>query len=239
MNITNPENFYPNRWLAVFDILGFSKFVETKPPIIVREGYEEVLRLFEEATKDQKGISKAWFSDTFIMYSGDDSIAPYPNLWQAAHVFFKECINVRMPMRGAIHFGPFHVEKERDTFIGPAFIEAFQSAEMQDWVGLIMTEDAIHRIRKNELEPLHHSFAKTEIPFHKGKSEGRCDKLFYAYTFAHGATNYEEPEIKILEELRHYAPEKDKIKYSRTIDHIRMFHRKMAVPNGRYLGSQE
>jgi hypothetical protein len=218
---------FPDRWIAVFDILGFKKLLENIHPAVIMARYNEALSKLSDRVKDREGISAVWFSDTFIIYSADDSIKYYPVICQIARHFLVTCIYSRILLRAAITFGPFYAEKDRAVFIGQAFIEAFTIAELQNWIGLIMLNSAYEKARESGLEPLRHAFANIQIPWKENATIPESISPF-AYTFSEGQSNFEHPVLSILEEQKILAPAKDKIKYENTINHIKTYHRPIA-----------
>jgi len=104
--------------------------------------------------------------------------------------------------------------------IGASFLEAYQYCEDQNWIGLLLTPSATTTLRKIGLEPLHHDFVVENIPLCKMPIEN-----VLAYRFQDGMSNYESPLLNFLEEMKYFAPSKDKEKYHKTILHIRKHYR--------------
>ena len=102
--------------------------------------------------------------------------------------------------------------------IGPSFVEAYEYCESQNWIGLLLSPSATLAVRNGGLEPLHHDFVKDNIPLKDPSLEN--DNLL-AYRFQNGSSNYESPLISFLDEMRHFAPEDVKVKYTNTLDFIR------------------
>lgn len=198
---------FPNRWLAYFDILGFSQLIKSTHPDIILELYNEALDLFENEKKDT-GLSSLHFSDTFIFYSSDDTPESYTWIQLVASKFMHSCLKKHIPMRGAITVGEFYVDSEKGIYMGKALIEAYHEAESQDWIGLILTKSAEEKVvGKYALNPAFHNFPMVAVP--------KKNQL-HAYSFK-GNTTY---LVNILQQMQDKAPDKDKVKYQNTIDHL-------------------
>ena len=205
-------------WLACFDILGYRNLISIDKDDYkadrVRLLYEETLQYLVESCNgyDLGCISYCWFSDTFLMFTHDDSPNSYAVIESATKYFIEECIYSRIPMRGAIAVGPFMRTKDNRTFIGKAFLEAFEYAEDQDWIGLLMTPNAITKAESFELYPTCHDFVKSDkIPM-----RNYSNKEIMAYRFKNGSANFSSPLLPMLGEMKLLCDEKYRYKYERT-----------------------
>ena len=79
----NP-GYYKRRWVTYLDLLGFAELVRTDwvnifskyAPIIERYTREDLIAIAEPT------IEQAWFSDTFLLYSPDDTILSFTAIVQ-------------------------------------------------------------------------------------------------------------------------------------------------------------
>jgi len=228
---------YRNRWVAYFDILGFSAEVISAQndiqKLMILDKYQDVLAELSRSCRDWKSsLSTLWFSDTFIIYSNWGSGRAYSHIHCASTAFIDSCFSHRVAFRGAISFGSLFADKKNRVIIGPALIEAYLDAECSKWIGLRMTESAVERVKKIGLNPAHHDFVETEIPVKqiKNGNGNEPNKVNgYAYTFCRGPCNYANPHLRFLEEMKHFAPEKDVPKYDLTIEHIKRWHRDIPI----------
>jgi len=97
-------------------------------------------------------------SDTFILYH-----EYYPNennfekLQRASAFIISSCYLLRLafeagiPLRGAISFGEYYIDKENTIFLGRPIVEAHEIEVSQDWSGAILCESA-HNIIKPMFE---------------------------------------------------------------------------------------
>lgn len=205
-------------WLACFDILGFRNLmsVDKDDPkaYSVRVDYEETIENLEKSCRRyEKGcLDYCWFSDTFLMFTPDDSARSYVVIQFAAKHFIGHCINSRIPIRGAISVGSFMRTRDNRSFIGEAFLDAFEYAEDQDWIGLLITPAAIKKAESYSLFPIRHDFVRSEnIPMRKFPSE---DVL--AYRFQNGSANYACPVLSKLRDMKSQSEERYRAKYERT-----------------------
>lgn len=175
-----------NCWVAYFDILGFknrlskvlgySKTDEEVPPAMdafVEVYYKTILRKLQEKGKwlpDK--VSIHWFSDTFLLYTFDDSPESFLCIERSARHFFSKIICKRIPLRGALGIGAFYADKENGIFLGPALIDAYQYAEKQHWIGLVLTPKACSESQKwNLCPPDRGKYIKCDVPMKGGEIE--------------------------------------------------------------------
>jgi hypothetical protein len=225
--LTALANEFPKRWIAVFDILGFTKQLENHHPVLVLDQYYAVLEKLYQTHEDREGISISWFSDTFVIYSEDDDIKRYADITQIARHFFLGCLYIGVPTRAAISYGALYVDRAQGVIVGQALVDAYKYADGQDWIGLLLLPSAINKARENGLEPLRHAFSKSEIPWKKSLL---AIGEILAYSFNDASFNFEHPAVAKLDELQRFAPEKDKVKYARTLEHLKKYYRR--IPTG-------
>ncbi len=212
-----------NCWIAVFDILGFKtlgKIInqDDMPEFDIRVAYEETLRNLKDSCEYYKpgSIHYCWYSDTFLMYTKDDSAESCMVIQSACKNFIEKCILTRMPIRGAISFGLLCHTKDNRSFIGNAFIEACEYAEDQKWVGLLITPSAVKKAESIGMYPARHDFVAKGIPLDKCNHEN-----VLAYRFQNGAANFPCAFIPILRDMKSSASkDKDQCKYENTIKFI-------------------
>ena len=163
-----------NCWVACFDIIGFknllndfinafmghnktNKEVALAMDVFVEHYYKDILRKLEEKGKYRPDkIFVHWFSDTFLLYTFDGSPESLSCIEQSATHFFVDAISANsaaMALRGALSFGEFYADKENGIFLGRAFIDAYQYAEKQHWIGLVISPKARAELQKISLCP--------------------------------------------------------------------------------------
>lgn len=214
-------------WVASLDILGFSNLVNIEGDTIdidfIQEDYEKTLEhLKSRCTEYGPGsLEHLWFSDTFVLYTPDDSSRSYAVIQQAAKHFIDECLYSSIPIRGAISVGTFIRSHDGRALMGRAFIDAHVYGDDQDWLGLILTPAAISKAITYGLDPIRHDFVSSkEIPMRKYKANE-----VLAYRFQNGSDNFSSPLLPLLESMQQKADIKHRCKYARTIDFIKKHHR--------------
>lgn len=206
-------------WVASFDILGFSNMVNIEGDTIdidfIQEDYEKTLSHLESRCQEYSDglLEYLWFSDTFVMYTPDDSARSYTIIQQAAKHFIDKCLYTTIPIRGAISVGTFIRSHDGRALMGRAFIDAHLYGDDQDWLGLLLTPTAIAKARAYGAEPNNHDFVSSEeIPMRKCNANE-----VVAYRFQNGRDNRPSPLLPYLENMKQQAGVKHRCKYMRTI----------------------
>lgn len=144
---------------AMFDVLGFSNWVETTSLESILSQYRQliekaVLEPSEEvsltAFHTSEGMlfaiasppSYAYFSDTILLWC--------PLEPPLVSVFVERCsdviceaLNMNIPLRGAITLGEAVLDNDTNTYIGDPIVEAAKLEKGQDWIGLTFGESAM------------------------------------------------------------------------------------------------
>lgn len=211
-------------WVAVFDILGFKNMIRDTdrdfPRAILTSKIEELLESLNTETKHEGNLEHFTFSDTIVISAQDLRGSSYPWFLHQCKNLITKSIYIRLPLRGAISAGTIFTDDEHRIFMGSAFIEAYEYCEDQDWIGLLIAPTATRALRNEGLDPLRHHFIQDVLPL---KTLPSNDVL--AYRFQDGSSNFDNPLLSCLHEMQHFAPEKDKQKYDRTIKHIQRYHK--------------
>jgi len=137
---------YTVRWVSYLDLLGFTEMVETKNWIDVYLSYTKAVETCTEVTGFMPDIEKTWFSDSFLLYSPDNTGTSFTQIESTTRWFMYYLIDAGVPVRGAISYGDFYANKETNIFFGPAFIEAYYYGENQDWIGFVLTPSAVRQM---------------------------------------------------------------------------------------------
>jgi hypothetical protein len=224
------DDFWSHRecWVASFDILGFKDLARvehgTFRASVIQKCHEHALRDLERSGQGvlPAGIDYSWVSDTFILFTSDDSSKSFAVMLRTAKSFFENCLEAGMPVRGAISVGSFVRSHDNRVLISSAFIDAFEIGERQNWLGLLLSPAAIARARRQGLEPSRLGFVSSNrIPMKKCKSpDPVTSRDVMAYRIGH------VPRLMPrLEEMMNASVEPHRIKYQRTIDFIREYSR--------------
>jgi hypothetical protein len=137
----NPE-LVSKRWVGYFDLLGVKQLFETKDHVSIFVAMSSAIEKFKERTKAWENIGFVWFSDTFIVYTIDDTVESFGAIDNISRWFIYFLITGGIPVRGAISCDTFYADQDNNLFFGEALIEAYQYGEAQDWIGFILCPSA-------------------------------------------------------------------------------------------------
>jgi hypothetical protein len=211
-------------WVAVFDILGFKNRIrhvdEEFQRALLTGQLNDLFEALEPEVIRHGQLEYVIFSDTVVIFAPDSEMGSYGWFLLQCTNLIKKSIDIRLPLRGAISVGTALLSTSPPIIIGPCFLEAHEYCEAQDWIGLLLTPRATLAIREAGFDPLNHDFVSDEIPLGKVPSQN-----VLAYRFQNGMSNYPSPLLPMLQEMRHFAPEKDKVKYDRTVSFIEKHYR--------------
>lgn len=174
-----------NCWVVCFDILGFKDQIlgyEKVYGVGKLDGfaniiYKEILNtLQKDVDKYFKDIVfTCWGSDTFVLYTPDDSIQSFSVISSVAIAFCRRMIMhcSSYMVRGALGTGQFYADKQNNIFLGSALINAYEYAEKQNWIGLVVTLCAEKKVY--DLESSHniqhhtllYNYVKYDVPIKK------------------------------------------------------------------------
>jgi hypothetical protein len=169
--MVNSNIINSNCWIAYFDILGFRNIVENFDANGVLYSYREVLKEIRQYDK----VKHKFFSDSFVFYTENDSQDSFGHMYSASTMFFREMFAKNIPLRGCLTVGQFYVDEEEGIFFGRALIEAYDWAEGQNWIGLVLSEKAKDKLSSfktnNDISFLDslrlYDFLEYEVPYKK------------------------------------------------------------------------
>jgi len=173
-------------------------------------------------------IDYLFYADTFIFYSNSDQALDYSSIIYAAQKFIRQCIYIKLPVRGAISFGELTFGHEKKILMGKAFLESYEYSEDQNWLGLLLTPSATRKVSGYSLNPLHHSYINQDIPLRRYSI---FNPDVFAYTFCEGCANFSNPLLGDLDEMLKTAPAAEKVKYENTIEFIKKYDKRLANQN--------
>lgn len=202
-----------NCWIACFDILGFKEEIlgfEQCQGVGRLDRFAEVIYIGEildalqHSSKDLQGsLYACWGSDTFILYTPDDSDTSFKVINSRANLFFRERIR-RSPtytMRGALGTGQFYADKQNNIFLGSALIDAYKYAEKQNWIGFVVTPSAEKKIESMlnaQLHTLLYQYIQYDVPVKKKESRNEIKCIVEGTETLFAAKIQSDLEIKRL-----------------------------------------
>jgi hypothetical protein len=227
----------PQRWVACFDILGFESLLRIGPPDYV---FKRVLGCFKDAKREAKTSSELFggeqihqwlFSDTFVFYTENDGDKAGMSIQSVAKYFIRHCLQATphiIPLRGAISVGDFYADATESIYFGKAYQDAYETAEAQDWIGLVLTKEAEQKMSELHIQPVH--FYISNVPVKTSFQSMEAVSRLWAYDFHAstarlGLSQILGQELRLLDrKLQQYLDRKEisriKRKYQRTIEHI-------------------
>jgi hypothetical protein len=216
-----PQIRYTNRWLCYLDLLGFRARVAREEIGDILELYNQALEEIQRGTNahQSRGVACSWFSDTFIIFSRGGGLGDFTSVEQAGRLFFQNLTLQGIPARGAIAYGKFYSQMERNIFIGPALIEAYECGEGQDWIGFSLAPSVFRRLEGTDLDlRQRYHYQPVDLP---GVITRPIGEPVYAFAFNNGEINGQNPFLRAVEGMKHKAGPEHAQKYDRTETFIR------------------
>jgi hypothetical protein len=208
---------YRDRWFAYLDLLGFTALVQSNAIEQVIPVYAEALEQMHRACrigKGEAGLLYSWFSDTFIIYSGSDSLQDFARVESASRIFFQLLVMKRIPVRGCISFGKLYSQAKQNIFVGPALIEAHNFGEALDWVGFCLAPSVEQQLKVDL--PLSERVHYRRISDRKVLRKAPADHL-YAFAFNSGTVSDQNPFRSALLEMKARSPADTHPKYENAL----------------------
>lgn len=147
MDIQVNPGYYGKRWVTYLDLLGFTELVRANDWVNIFSYYAPII---EYCTREDRfgesTIEQAWFSDTFLLYSPDDTALSYTAIAGRARWFVESLVCKGIPVRGAISCDDLYADKKNNMFFGKALLEAYHYGESQNWIGLILTPSSVEQL---------------------------------------------------------------------------------------------
>jgi len=155
-----------NRTVAVCDILGFRSLVLTRP---LQELLHGELALFRKLVsfsvkhgdmpplppelhdmRSQNRVGFAWFSDTVLIYSRDDTDISCRNVIETVAWLLFSTMFTLTKVRAGIAYGEFTADSVNEAYFGRAIIEAYELEQAQEWAGAALTQAASDRLPRRD-----------------------------------------------------------------------------------------
>ena len=88
----------------------------------------------------------AHFSDTFLIYTPNDTLNSLAAIQWASKSFFETMLSHQIPLRGAMTCDEFYADRSNDVFLGKALVEAHEFGEKFNWIGFVLSPSATCRM---------------------------------------------------------------------------------------------
>lgn len=107
---------------------------------------EQNLKRVSDLIRRYLGLSLVLFSDTLVVFTdpiGSDD--PEFRAVLASSIMFCRTLMCQLfesciPARGAISYGALHVEPGNSILCGPALVDAYETGEAQEWIGMTICD---------------------------------------------------------------------------------------------------
>jgi hypothetical protein len=159
------------RWVACFDRLGFGDYCKRKDLVEIFCETRHWLARAKEEVDDEPTVEWAWFSDTVLFYSTDDSHASCCAVTNVSEFFFDEMLVEMVPSRGALAFGEFYADRTRNIFFGEALVDAYKYAETFNWLGFVLHPSALRRMEELGQPPKGPIYKRWKAEIKDGKTK--------------------------------------------------------------------
>jgi len=153
---------YSKYVIALCDILGFSDLVKNHPldtivddvlgwfrqalhHSINKNGWPEIVPKLDEIDNNSK-IGLAWFSDTILFFTREDTDKSLQELLQTVGWLLFETMHYTIRMRAGIAYGDAFIDPKNAIYVGVPIIEAHQLEQQQQWSGAALPKSASDRV---------------------------------------------------------------------------------------------
>lgn len=141
------------RYVAMCDVLGFRRLVETTPLDEVVNRYDRLLSATREHTERHvhtfdrnrcylsvEHIPHAVFSDTLLLWTDvnpEDNSAwiGVQNLLDVTGALIAVSGLIGLPLRVGVAYGDCFIDPKRNMYVGMAIVEAYRTEQRQNWFG--------------------------------------------------------------------------------------------------------
>jgi hypothetical protein len=132
------------KWVAYFDLLGS----KDREALELYEIYRTCLQEAEWNTHQIDVVQITYFSDTFLLFTPDDSKKSLNSIDMAARGFFDDLIDRDIPVRGGMACNEFYPDNANGIYLGKALVEAHEIGEKYNWLGFVLHQSALDAMAK-------------------------------------------------------------------------------------------
>ena len=207
------------RWVAYFDLLGMRNLVSSAGILSVFRAYQQAIETL--ARRDQ--VRCAWFSDSFLIFTSDDSVPSFVYIEPACRWFAFLLLLKGVPARGAITRGELYADERARVYIGPALVEAYECGENQDWIGFVLTPAAAQQLAALKL-PVdeQRDYRRYAIPFKQPPESANDYAACVIGNWNRILPDRRNQSIELLEEmLGRQSDARVRRKYENTLEFLR------------------
>lgn len=214
-----PQRLRP-RWVAHLDLLGASALVESKPWIEVFQVYARAVESLRGGGFARNRVRRFTFSDSFILYTIDDTAYSYRALDSFCRDFVLSLTRSQIPVRGAMAYGNLYADPRSSLYFGQALLDAYRVGESLDWIGFVLCDSAKKRLSEVGLPADQRlNYANWAVPVKGAKHRDSKTKQMTAYIISSSPSRIHIEEISgLLSEMQsRECSESIRRKYSNTL----------------------
>jgi hypothetical protein len=147
MSVSNSRE---DAYVALFDILGFSKIVERNELDRIADTYSRAKAVFEEILSHINAVNKGFtdieieyrsFSDTFLIYTSRTGDEAFLSMLAACDGLFIGGIENKLLLRGAVTRGEIITKAGME--IGRPIVDAYRNEQIQEWSGCWVSDECL------------------------------------------------------------------------------------------------
>ena len=119
---------------------------------------EETLNLFIKTpngvilTRNKLRTCATNFSDSVLIFTSEDKTEDLHSIFISSTAFFAKSLYRCVPLRGAISYGRFYYNFEKNLFCGPSLFRAHELAESAQWSGIIIDDNVVEQSQRNPIK---------------------------------------------------------------------------------------
>jgi hypothetical protein len=184
------DNISNIRYVAFFDMLGFKEAVKRDLDEAwgaledLRVSMEENLNMFIK-TPDQIIIKNnndrviaTNFSDSVLIFTQGNTIEDLHRILLTSAGFFARSLHRCVLLRGAISYGTFNYNFEKNLFCGLPLIKAYELGQNAQWSGIIIDDKVAEDYYRNPITSFGQKVIEQKIIPVKGKHSTTKEKLW-------------------------------------------------------------
>jgi len=187
-----------NRTVAVCDILGFKSLVMAKPLQDLLQGELALFRKLvgfsvkhEDVSssppdlcglRSQERVGFAWFSDTVLIYSKDDTDISCRNVIETVAWLLFSTMLTQTKVRAGIAYGEFAEDSVNESYFGRAIVEAYELEQAQEWAGGALTQAAADRLPRRDTTGARFQWQVCKYPIPLKHPHPNCSHLAVDWT---------------------------------------------------------
>ena len=136
---------------CVFRFAGHLRAAQSWKGVTSFSAYAMAVEKLKTWKERHPAVISLWFSDTFLLYTNDESAQSFKAIEMLSHWFAFSLINNRIPVRGSLVHGEFYADARERVYLGGALVDACHWGENQDWLGFVLAPSAVDRLSALDL----------------------------------------------------------------------------------------